>query len=67
MPRSKMKIIEVVLGNLVYAIWHARNEAVWHIRVTTVKKMVETNKKDSKLRFIHLLWNRPTYTWVRDL
>lgn len=37
MPRGKVKIIEAILSNLVYAIWRVRNEAVWNKRVTTVQ------------------------------
>ena len=54
MPRSKVKVIEAILGNLVYAIWRVRNEAVWHKKVTTVRRVFETIKQESKLRLSHL-------------
>lgn len=50
MPRPKAKIIGGILGNPVYAIWRARNEAVWHKKVTIVQRVVETVKQDSKLK-----------------
>ena len=67
MPRSKVKVIEAILGNLVYAIWRARNEAVWHKKVTTVRRVFETVKQESKLRLSHLSWSRPIHNWVKEL
>lgn len=65
--RPKVKIVEAILGNLVYAIWRARNEAVWHKKVTTVRRVVESIKQESKMRLSHLSWNRLTLNWVREL
>ena len=38
---------------------------MWHKKVTTVKRMIETIKTESKVRFNSLTMNRSTSTWVR--
>ena len=67
MPRSKVKVIEAILGNLVYAIWRARNEVVWLKQVITVRRVFVTVKQESKLRLSHLSWSRPIHNWVKEL
>ena len=29
MPKPKLRLVQAIFGNLVYAIWNVRNEAVW--------------------------------------
>lgn len=50
-PRPKRKIVDAVIGNLIYVIWQARNEAVWHKKVPTVRRVIASIKMDSKARF----------------
>ena len=52
---------------LVYAIWRARNEAMCHKKVTTVRRVFETIKQESKLRLSHLSWSKPIHNWVKEL
>ncbi|XP_057543980.1 uncharacterized protein LOC130823377 [Amaranthus tricolor] len=49
MPKTKLKLIEAIFGNLVYTIWNVRNEAVWQKKVTTFRRVVESIKTNSKL------------------
>lgn len=58
MSRSKRKIIDTVIGNLIYAIWQARNKAVWHKIVPTVRRIIATIKMESKVRFYFITINR---------
>lgn len=67
MPKAKRRFVDAVIGNLIYAIWHTRNEAVWHKRVTTVRRVVEAIKTDTKARFQSLTMSGPTSQWVRSL
>lgn len=53
-PRPKLRIIEAVMDNLIYVIWHARNEVVSHRKVTTIRSVVETIRTESKLRLNNL-------------
>ena len=38
MPKTKLKLLEAIFGNLVYTIWNVRNEAVWQKKVTIVRR-----------------------------
>lgn len=67
MPRRKVRIIEAILGNLVYAIWRTRNEAVWNQKVTSVRKVVDSIKQESKTRLTHLSWSTPIHNWMKEL
>lgn len=67
MPKSKLKIVEAFFGNLFYAIWCVRNEAVWHKKVASVRRVVETIKTDSELTLSHFACNKTIHAWIRSL
>lgn len=64
--KAKMRIIEAVFCNLMYSIWHVRNEAVWKNKVMSINHIVESVKIESKIRFssIHMKF---ASDWVRIL
>ena len=51
MGRYKRKQFEAILCNLIYAIWSARNEAVWSHKVPMVKQVVENVIDTSETKF----------------
>lgn len=67
MPRNKVKIITAIMGNLIYAIWRTRNEAVWQMKVATACSVVDTVIHESRVRLNHLSWSTPIHNWIKEL
>ena len=51
LARHRRKQFEATLCNLIYAIWSARNDAVWNYKVPLVNQVVDSVKDASEIRF----------------
>ena len=66
LPKAKSWLIAAIFRNPVYAIWKVRNNTVWHKKVMTIRRVVDTIKADSKIRFVSLYPNGATALWLRN-
>lgn len=52
MHKTKLRLIQAIFSNLVYAIWSVRNSVVWQKKVMSVGHVIDSIKGEAKIRII---------------